>query len=487
MTSQDALYYRALRTRDARFDERFFTGVTSTGIYCRPVCPARTPRASNCVFFACAAAAEAQGFRACRRCRPEASPGTPAWLGTSATIARALRMIEDGALESACLPELAARLGVGDRHLRRLFVAELGAPPLAVAQTRRAHFAKRLLETSTLSMTDVAMASGFKNVRGFNRAIRASFDATPQTLRRAASRGQQSPEGQVELRLGYRAPFDWPGLLRFIAPRAIPGVEVVHDGVYRRTVGLPGFVGRISVRCSATLPELRLSAPVAAAPVLGHLAAQARHLFDLQADPATIFGQLMEAPELVAAARRNPGARVPGAWDRFEVAVRAVLGQQVSVVGATTLAGRLVERFGEAIGGDAPGLSHVFPPPEVLRDASLEPIGLPKARAQTIRDLAAAVAERPELLALGSDLETSIAQLRAVKGIGDWTAQYIAMRALHEPDAFPSGDLGLRKALGQEGTPASARQAAAYSAAWRPWRAYAAIVLWRDGVTKGTS
>ncbi len=488
--------YRALRTRDARFDGRFFTGVTSTGVYCRPVCPARTPLAANCTFYACAAAAEEAGFRPCRRCRPETAPGTPAWRGTSASVSRALRLIEEGALDEAGVGTLAARLGLGDRHLRRLFVEHLGASPLAVAHTRRVHFAMRMIEDTTLPMIQVALASGYRNVRRFNAAVRGCFDRTPSEIRRRAHiAGRPAGGGTVTLRLSYREPFDWNGLLAWMAPRAIPGVELIEGRTYRRSVELDGFAGMIELEPAPRGgPSLLLRAPVEATSCLARLADRVRVLCDLGADPAEIADQLRTDPRLASAARAHAGVRVPGCWDRFELAVRAVVGQQVSVAGATTLIGRLVERFGrplrdertqvhrrhpEAAAAGPP--DRIFPRPSDLVAADIASVGMPAARAETIRTLARAVSEGEPILDLAPDLNTAVARLTALPGIGDWTAQYVAMRALREPDAFPAGDLGLRKALaGEDGVLPTTAALRRRAEAWRPWRAYAAMLLWRD-------
>ena len=489
--------YRALRTRDQRFDGRFFTGVTSTGIYCRPVCPARTPQAANCVFFASAAAAEDAGFRACHRCRPETAPGTPAWHGTSATVSRAMRLIGDGALDQASVADLATRLGVGDRHLRRLFAEQLGASPLAMAQTRRVHFAKRMIEETRLPMAQIALAAGFRNVRRFNAAVDGSFHRTPTEIRRCAHMGGLvGSGGVVTLSLSYRAPFDWDGLLGFLEPRAIPGVEVIDDRTYRRTIELEDFTGSIEVEPDPQgKTALLLSAPVDAAPYLGRVADRVRSLFDLDADPEAICDQLSDNQRLASAALRYQGVRVPGAWDRFELAVRAVLGQQVTVTGATRLAGRLVRRFGRAlVAADEPrrkslsdndatstiNLGWLFPRPADLVDADIASVGMPATRAETIRCLARAVCDGDPILELASGLDEAVQRLTALPGIGDWTAQYIAMRALSEPDAFPAGDLGLRKAIADNETLPTAATLRNLAVAWRPWRAYAAMLLWRD-------
>jgi AraC family transcriptional regulator of adaptative response / DNA-3-methyladenine glycosylase II len=471
--------YRALATRDRRFDGRFFTGVRSTGIYCRPVCPAPTPRRENCVFLACAAAAEAAGFRPCRRCRPEASPGTPAWLGTSASVSRALRLIGDGALDRGSVPELAARLGLGPRQLRRLFLAHLGAAPVAVASTRRVLFARRLLDETSLPVAEVALASGFRSVRRFNEAMRAAFRTTPTGLRR--SRGRPGAATELTLRLPFRAPLPWPALLAFLAPRATPGVEEVAGDAYRRSFQVEGAQGVVEVRPvpgrDHLLARLRLAAP---APLI-RIAERLRALFDLGADPGAIEPQLRADPLLARRLAALPGIRVPGAFDAFELAVRAVLGQQVSVAAATKLAGRLAAAHGAKLRVSPwPGssLRLLFPTPGALAGLDPRASGLPRARAAALAGLAGAVARRELALDGSRDLETSVRDLAALPGIGAWTAHVIAMRALREPDAFPAGDLGLRRALGAPGRPASPAEVEARAEAWRPWRAYAAALLW---------
>lgn len=466
--------YRALKTRDARFDGRFFVAVRSTGIYCRPICPASTPRRENCEFVACAAAAQEAGFRPCLRCRPEASPGTPAWLGTSATVSRALRLIGDGCLDEGAVGDLAERLGLGERQLRRLFLRHLGAAPLAVAQNRRLLFAKKLIDETALPMSEIAFASGFSSIRRFNAAVRSAYSRTPSELRR----GRRAVCGSsTRLRLPYRAPFDWRSLLDFFALRATPGVEHVADGRYRRTVAIAGARGSVCVEPlpgeDCLLATLQLDAP---APLI-QVAERLRRIFDLGADPGEILEHLRRDPDLAARADVSPGVRVPGAWDGFELAVRAILGQQVSVRGATTLAGRLAERYGEKLDAGAE-LSRLFPEPRVLASARLASLGLPAARARAISGLARAVASGELRIDASLGLEETVRALRALPGVGEWTAQYVAMRALREPDAFPAGDLGLRKAFGN-GKPIPERQLEQRAQAWRPWRAYAAMLLWR--------
>ncbi|WP_438032452.1 AlkA N-terminal domain-containing protein [Sorangium sp. So ce204] len=486
MQLDDDVCYRALRTRDARFDGRFFTGVRSTGIYCRPVCPARTPMRASCRFFATAAAAQEAGFRPCLRCRPEASPGTPAWLGASATVSRALRLIAEGALDEADASALGARLGVGERHLRRLFQRYVGASPLAVAQTRRLLFAKKLLDETALSMTEVALSSGFSSVRRFNDAIRAAYERAPRELRAVATRrgggaaraDRSVPE--IALRLPFRPPFDWDALAGFLGARAIPGVEAAEHGAYRRTVRVAGGHGVVEVRPAPGEACLVARLWLPCTEGLIRVVERLRRLFDLGADPQAIAARLGVDPRLAPRVLAMPGVRVPGAWDGFELAVRAILGQQVSVRAATQLAGRLVERHGEplAVRGGLPegaeGLRFVFPAPEALAAADLTDLGLPRARAATITALAARVASGEVALDASRGLEETVRALCAVPGVGAWTAHYIAMRALREPDAFPATDLGLRRALGG----VSGADLAAMAEAWRPWRAYAAVLLW---------
>jgi AraC family transcriptional regulator of adaptative response / DNA-3-methyladenine glycosylase II len=474
--------YAALRSRDARFDGRFFVGVRTTGIFCRPVCPARTPKLANVRFFACAAAAQAEGFRPCKRCRPETSPGTPAWLGSSATVSRALRLIAEGGLDEAPVDAFAARLGVGDRQLRRLFARHLGASPAEIARARRVHFARRLIDETRLPMTEVAFSSGFRSIRDFNFAVRGTFGRSPRELRRgrtprAGVRGGEG-EGELVVRLPYRPPLDYAGVLAFLRLRAIPGVEWVGDDRYRRTLAQDGAAGAIELRALDGEDQLEMRVCLPAYDGLIRIVERARCIFDLGADPLQISSALRRSPLLAARVRRAPGLRVPGAWDAFELAVRAVLGQQVSVKGATTLAGRLVRGFGRPVEGLGEGLTHLFPAPEALAEADLARIGIPAARAETLRTLARAVAAGSLRLDAAQGLDEAVARLVAIPGIGAWTAHYVAMRALGEPDAFPASDLGLRRALASGGIAPSTRELERLAEAWRPWRAYAAVALW---------
>jgi AraC family transcriptional regulator of adaptative response / DNA-3-methyladenine glycosylase II len=468
--------YRALRSRDARFDGRLFVGVASTGVYCRPVCPARTPLLRNCRFFPSAAAAAHEGFRPCRRCRPEAAPGSPAWLGTSAAVTRALRLVAEGALDRGSVDELAARVGAGGRHLRRLFEEHLGASPLAVAQTRRVHFAKKLLDETALPITEIAHASGFASLRRFNDAMKRAFGASPRELRRRrAPRGEAAP---LVLRLAARPPFDGRAVLRYLALRELPGVEEVDGGTYRRSVALGGEGGVIAVRLDPAFCGVLLELPARLVPEAARIAGRVRRLFDLDADPAPILAQLRRDPALAARLRRRAGLRVPGAWSGFELAVRAVLGQQVTVAGARTLAGRLAAAHGRKLEVPEGGIAYAFPEAEAVADADLSSLGVPRARAEALRALARAVASGGLDLAGGEPPETVRRALLALPGVGPWTAEYVALRALGEPDAFPASDLGLRRALVPGGPLLTTGALERRSKDWQPWRAYAAVLLW---------
>lgn len=479
--------YRALRARDARFDGRIFVAVRTTGIYCRPICPARTPRLENVEFHASAAAAQAAGFRPCLRCRPETSPELAVWHGTSSTVRRALALIGEGALDGddAGVERLALRLGIGARQLRRLFHRHLGASPVAVAQAQRLHFAVQLVRETGMRMIDVAAASGFGSLRRFNAAVRGLYGRPPSELRRqgASSSAALGAGAPITLELGYAPPYDWEAMAAFLAARAIPGIEAAGARCYRRTIELDGVHGSIEVApcegrhaLAATIrfPNLR---------ALPAIVARIRNLFDLGADTAKIAAALGEDAVLRPLVAARPGLRVPGAWDPFELAVRAVLGQQVSLAAARRLAGRLVAAYGErfvfADPAACPELAAVFPRPEVLAAADLTSLGMPRSRAATLTALAAAALAEPGLLAAGADLELAVARLCGLPGVGDWTAQYIAMRALREPDAFPSADLGLlRAAAGAGGRRPTPAELARRAEAWRPWRAYAAQHLW---------
>lgn len=481
--------YRALLSRDPRFDGRFFAGVRTTGIYCRSICPAPKPKEHNVRFFACAAAAEEAGFRPCFRCRPEASPGTPAWMGTSTTVSRALRLIGEGYLDACGVENLAEQLGITDRHLRRLFIEHLGASPLAIAQARRVHAAKLLLDNTPLSVTDVALSSGFSSIRRFNDAFRKTYRRSPTAARRASSRVSEAADGDVALRLPYRPPYDWRAIIEFLIPRAIPGVEQINDEVYRRVVVIEDEVGVVTVSHPVDSHHLTVLIPANLSKNVSRIAACVRRLFDLQADPSEIDKALASDRMLRAAVRRYPGQRVPGAWDPFETSIRAILGQQVSVKGATTIAGRIVQRYGRRIESPFAGADYVFPKPARLRHARFNNIGLPGGRIRALRSFARAY-DIGLLTFDGSQaLDDFIATMTSLEGIGPWTAHYVAMRAAGEPDAFPATDLALRR-VAQAADPAlrNEQRLIERSAAWSPWRAYAAMYLWRlytDNPEKG--
>jgi AraC family transcriptional regulator of adaptative response / DNA-3-methyladenine glycosylase II len=483
--------YRALRTRDARFDGRFFTGVKTTGIYCRPICPARTPKLENVAFFPSAAAAQEAGFRPCLRCRPECSPELGSARGTSNTVHRALRLIEAGALDGGDVDALATRLGVGERHLRRLFGEHLGASPIAVAQTRRVLLAKRLLHDTDLKMTEVALASGFGSVRRFNETFQRLFGRPPSRLRRSTrARPSASPSGAITLTLDYREPYDWKAAMTFLAPRAIPGVEVVTPNRYARTIEIDGARGMFEVAPSPSGASLRATLRLPRVSALPDVLDRIRRLFDLSADPNAIGAQLREDPTLAPLVATRPGLRVPGAWDGFELGVRAILGQQISVAGATRLAGRLVAAFGErwSDGAVVPGLDALFPRPERLAKANLARLGIPRARAAAIRSLAEAACSDPRLFQPRGTLEASVDRLRHLPGVGDWTAQYIAMRALGETDALPASDLGLLRGIARDGrSKPSPASLVSRAERWRPWRAYGAMHLWAAGAAGHTN
>ncbi len=478
MNIDPALCYQALRTRDRRFDGRFFVAVTTTGIYCRPVCPARTPKRGNVRFYACAAAAEEAGFRACRRCRPETAPGTPAWEGTSTTVARALRLISQGDFDETNVEQLAGRVGVGGRHLRRLFMQHLGAAPIAVLRTQRLHLARQLIDETDLPMTEIAFASGFNSIRRFNQAILESFRDSPTDLRRKARRtGYEG--GALTMRLAYRPPLAWDSLLGFLRLRAIPGVESVDGESYRRSIEVDGEPATIEVSHSVDAPYLVVRMQLPATARLAQVIDGVRRMFDLSADPVRIAEDLGADPVLKSAVRALPGLRVPGAWDPFELTVRAVLGQQISVKAATTIAGRIAQAFGKPLPMDLTnGLTHLFPRPDALRDADLRTVGLTAARAQTLRNVASAACDGMLPCDAAPGLESAVEALTAIGGIGKWTAQYIAMRAFGEPDAFPEGDLGLRRAIANGGKLISNTDLLRLAERWRPWRAYAAMYLW---------
>jgi len=496
---------RARLTRDARFDGRFFIGVKTTGIYCRPVCPVKMPKACNVVFLVSAAAASEAGFRPCLRCRPECAPGSPAWYGSSSTVRRGLRLIASGALDCGNVTQLATRLGVTDRHLRRLFKQHLGASPTAVAHTGRLHFAKRLLDETSLTMTQVALAAGYGSVRRFNDQFSNTYGRTPSELRKqsqSTSRRNKANLGKgrsgMSLRLSYRKPFDWNAMLQFLTVRATPGVEEVVGQRYARTITVDNGPGMIEVQPAKSPGFFALTIHAVATDHLFEVTQTAREALDLDAPVAEIAKFLGQDKKLATSVRWHPGIRVPGAWNGFELTVRAILGQQISVKAATTLAGRLAGRYGQPIdvrqmmpgsssslGGTAGStLSRVFPTPARLAKARFTNLGITQSRVESIRQLAAAT-ERGEIDFDPTQEPKHFCQkLQAIRGIGEWTAQYVAMRVLKDPDAFVASDLGLLKAI-ESGKKATPKELAKRAERWRPWRAYAAMHLWHSLTISG--
>ncbi|MEH1168097.1 AlkA N-terminal domain-containing protein [Micromonospora sp. CPCC 205539] len=501
--------YRAVDSRDQRFDGWFYTGVTSTGIYCRPSCPATTPKRQNVRFFPSAAAAQGAGLRACRRCRPDAAPGSPQWDVRADVVGRAIRLISDGVVDRDGIPGLAARLGYTERHLHRMLRAEMGAGPLALARAQRAQTARILIETTGLGMAEIAFAAGFGSVRQFNDTVREVYGISPSELRTV--RGRQAAAagaGTITLRLAYRPPLHVRALLDFLAVRALPGVDEVRDGTYHRGLRLPHGAGEVALtpadgHVSATLrlTDLRDLAPAVA---------RCRRLLDLDADPAAVDATLAADPALAAAVAAEPGIRVPRAVDGFELAVRAIIGQQVSVTSARTTLIRLLsahphkrapERVdhevdgadrdpipgqphdhrsgGESGGGDGGGGLLGFLSPEEVLSVPDEGFGMPVGRRETVRSLARAVADGSLDLAPGGDREETVRRLLALPGIGPWTAGYLAMRAFGDPDVLLPTDLAVRRGAAALGLPDDPKTLDAYADRWRPWRSYATIRLWR--------
>jgi AraC family transcriptional regulator of adaptative response / DNA-3-methyladenine glycosylase II len=468
--------YRALAAKDTRFDGVFFTGVKTTGIYCRPVCTVKTPRATSCTFFTTAAAAEAAGFRPCLRCRPELAP-----YALQQNLAHAVwQRIAAGALNDGDVEGLADEVGLSSRQLRRVLLQHFGVTPVELAQTQRLLFAKKLLQETQMLMADIAYAAGFGSVRRFNALFTERYGIAPGAIRRAATKTDTGARDALTLRLAYRPPFHWQRILGYLSGRAIPGVEAAQSDAYLRSVRIGDAAGWIRVTQLAAKHQLELEVAPALATVLMPLLARVRAQFDLDANPAVIEAHLRQDTLLAARIEAMPGLRVPGAFDAFELAVRAVLGQQISVAGATTLSGRLVARFGAPVDTPFPVITDHFPHAEImaaLDAAQIAQIGIPATRAQTIKGLAQFAADGGLRMRPGMKLEEAISQLKTVRGIGDWTAQYIALRALRFPDAFPAGDLGLQKAVSESGR-VSEKQLTERAACWSPWRGYAALLLW---------
>jgi len=471
--------YRAVSSRDERFDGAFYAAVTSTGIYCRPSCPAIAPRRENVRFYPTAAAAQAGGFRACKRCVPGASPGSAEWNIRGDIAGRAMRLIGDGVVEREGVPGLARHLGYSERQVHRHLTSELGAGPLALARAQRAHTARVLLEATDLPATEVAFASGFASIRQFNDTVRDVFAATPTELRARRAFGRPVPPGPITLRLAARRPFDGGQVVGFLAARATPGVEEWTGTIYRRSLRLPH--GEAIVELEPTAAGVVCVLRLRDHRDLATTVARCRRLLDLDADPIAVDGTLGADPLLAPLVRRTPGLRVPGAVDPAEIAIRAVLGQQVSVAGARTLAGRLAERFGESLDAPIGGVRRTFPSPEALADLDPADLSMPRARGRALVGLATAIARGDVTLDIGADRDEAERSLLAIPGIGPWTAGYVRMRALGDPDAFLPTDLGVMRALRALGAPTDQPSILALAERWRPWRAYALLHLWGAG------
>jgi len=471
--------YRAVSSRDRRFDGVFYVAVTSTGIYCRPSCPARTPLPENTRFYVTAAAAQDAGFRACRRCRPEAVPGSPAWDVSADVSGRAMRLISDGLVDRGGVPGLASRLGYSQRQLHRLLVARLGAGPLALARARRAQTARTLIASSSMRLSDVAFAAGFRSVRQFNATMQEVYGLPAGALRRRTAKlSGDGQAGWIELRLACRGPFDGRALMHFLRLHAADGVEDVVDGAYRRTLRLPHGPAVVQLEpATDDVPAIRVRLRLGDLRDLPTAVERCRRLADLDADPAAVHEGLGRDADLAGDLHRHPGLRVPGHPDGFELAVRTVLGQQVSLASARAATTRLVRELGEPLLGADGGLTHLFPTAEQIAGGGPDRLAGPRSRARTLVALAEAVAGGTVVLDRGADRAEVVDALTAMPGIGPWTAGYIAMRGLGDPDVVLDGDVGLHAALGLRG--GAGREALRQRAAdWRPWGSYACLHLW---------
>jgi AraC family transcriptional regulator of adaptative response / DNA-3-methyladenine glycosylase II len=469
--------YRAVESRDARFDGWFITAVKTTRIYCRPSCPTPVrPKRENVSFYPTAAAAQLAGFRACKRCRPDASPGSPEWNVRGDLVGRAMRLIADGTVDRDGVAGLARRLSVSERHLHRLLLSELGAGPLAIARAQRAQTARVLIETTDLPFTDVAFAAGFESIRQFNDTIREIFALTPTELRTAGRRRGDIANGALTLRLPYRPPLDWSTLSAWLRARSLPGVAEMNGRVYRRTLRLPRGAGVVALEPIDT--HIRCTLRLESMADLTNAVRQCRRLLDLDADPLSVVDVLSKDRRLSRIVRKRPGLRAPGAVDGTELAIQAILGQQVSLAAARTLAARLVTANGDVIKIADPTLTHLFPQAEAIAEADLAKLGVPATRRATLRALARAVARGTLALDPGADRTETYQQLIRLPGIGEWTAGYIVMRALGDPDTFLPSDLGIKKAGARLGLSTNPRAMAEHATAWRPWRSYATHQLW---------
>jgi len=474
-------YENARRCRDPRFDGRFFIGVLTTGIYCRPICPVRIPKKENVQLYRSAASAFEAGFRPCLRCRPESSPGTPAWIGSPYKVSKALHLIARGNLDRSSVDELAEQLNIGPRQLSRLFQQYVGASPIAVAQTQRLHFAKKLLDETNLPLSQVCFAAGFGSVRRFNAVFQSTYARSPKELRKGVRGAKQAKGEGIGVRLSYRPPLDWKSMLAYLEYRKIPGVEYIDldQNAYYRTIAIDECVGDICAQFSETEHSVMLQINFPDTRHLYHIVEKVRLLFDLKADSEEIERFLRNDPLLKTVVKKNPGTRVTGCWDGLEVTVRAILGQQVTVKAATTLAGRVAERFGENYKVSSAHLTRVFPSAEKLANADLSGMGIVGQRISAIKAVAAKIATGEIVFDGVLETEEFVRRLCEIKGIGDWTAHYVALRVLNDPDAFPYSDLILRRAAVNNQETLTPKALLQLAEVWRPWRAYAVILLWK--------
>ncbi|WP_417317516.1 DNA-3-methyladenine glycosylase 2 family protein [Emcibacter sp.] len=469
--------YQALLSRDKGYDGKFFTAVMTTGIFCRPVCPARTPRRENCFFMPSAAAALAAGFRPCLRCRPEVSPNLPAWQGTASTVSKALRLINEGALNDSSVEDLAERVGLGGRHLRRLFEKHLGASPKEIAATRRLLFAKQLITETSLPLTEVALAAGYQSLRRFNDAFLKCYKRPPRDIRRASKPDSVREEG-LQLILKYTPPYNWSWVRNYFKGRALKNIERISDNGYERSFEFNGRGGYFIIEHLPDQSAFKTKIVYPDITALGTIVSRIRQMLDLDCNIQSINDCLGKDERLSGPVNNTPGIRIPGCWDPFELAIRAILGQQVSVEGGTTLTSRLARKLGRPLAGGPAGLPLLFPRAEDIAGADLSDIGIPGSRQEALRNFAAMIVENPDFLHRPSPLDDLIQGLCALKGIGPWTANYIAMRGLREPDAFPVTDLGLIKALGLQQNSKAHPEMLRIAENWRPFRAYATMYLW---------
>ncbi|MFK7862768.1 MAG: DNA-3-methyladenine glycosylase 2 family protein [Pseudohongiellaceae bacterium] len=478
MLENTAELEQARQSRDPRFDGRFFVGVVTTGIYCRPVCPVKIPMKKNIQLFSTAAAAATAGFRPCLRCRPESSPGTPAWSGSSWKVSRALQLIDQGYLDDRSVEDLAAELDVGSRQMSRLFQERIGASPIEVAQTRRLHFSKKLLDETNLSLSDICFASGFGSVRRFNAVFIETYGKTPKELRQKKAGKTNGVSSHIELSLSFRPPFDWQSMLAFLAYRHIPGVEQVTSNSYARTISIEGVAGDFLVSFTEGSNQVTVKINFPNTRFLSQIVERIRSIFDLRADSESIHQQLAQDSVLGPMVKNHSGLRVPGCWDGFEVSVRAVLGQQVTVKAATTLVGRIASTFGDDYHCDNIALNRVFPTAACLSNSELSGLGIVNQRIYAIKEIARLVDESSLRISSVTSTKDFVKTICSIKGIGEWTAYYIAMRALSDPDAFPYSDLILRRAATEPGETLSPKELLQLSENWRPWRSYAVLLLW---------